>query len=84
MSVCWYPINVKYGWTDQAQYLWGNSRDPRNIYGCFELQNFENPRKNIIRSANFFACYCFIMYKKRCSQIEPKLKFYMEDGCEAP
>ena len=38
------------------------------------IQKFENPRKNIIESANFF-CYCFILYKeKMLTEVE------LEDG----
>ena len=47
------------------------------------LKNFENARKNIIKSANFFvfALYCT---KRRCSEIKPQLKVEIEDGGEAP
>ena len=45
-------------------------------------KNFENARKNIMKSENFL--FCFILYKlRRCSQIKPRLKVEIEDGREA-
>ena len=43
------------------------------------LSNFENVRKNILKSANFF-----YTVKGECSQIKPQLKVEKEDGREAP
>ena len=50
--------------------------------GFLFLQNFENARKNIMKSENFFV---FVLYctKRRCSEIKPQLKVELENGCEA-
>ena len=45
----------------------------------FILVKFENERKNIMKSANFFV---FVLYcsKRRCSQIKLQIKVEIENG----
>ena len=44
---------------------------------------FENARKNIVKSANFFVIVLYCT-KRRCSQIKPQVKLKKDDGREAP
>ena len=49
------------------------------VYVGSELQkvvskNFENPLKDIIKTANFFWPLVYIVQRGRCSQIEAQLK----------
>ena len=46
------------------------------------VKYFKTHKINIIKSANLF--YCFKLYtRRRCSQIEPKLKVEIKVGTEA-
>ena len=79
------------GWTDRAQILCVTSRDPREciwmikvlkicVLKFFIFVKFWKCAKNTMKSANFFFGFCFILYKRRCSQIKPQLKVEIEVG----
>ena len=52
---------------------------------CPKVLIFENARTNIIKSANFFVCYCFKFYKeKMLTDRADQLKVEIDDGREAP
>ena len=40
--------------------------------------------KNIIKSTNFFVCFCFILYKEKMLRDKATTKVEIEDGREAP
>ena len=77
LSVRLYLINVNetaehFG----SKFCVGPYMTPGKVYGWFKFQkfvsksfllllNFENARKNILKSANFFVGYCVILYKKK-------------------
>ena len=44
----------------------------------FIFVNFENARKNIMKSANFFV-FVLNCTKRRCTQIKPQFKVEIED-----
>ena len=88
LSVCLFVSNKRQnGWTDRAQILWcdtSQSRNPReDLWMVKILKILKMHEKNIMKSATFF-CFCFILYKRGCSQIKPQLKVEIEYGREAP
>jgi len=77
LSVCLYPINVdQNSWTDQAQMFCDTGHKTLGkVYEWSKFQkfasnkilspiNFQNSRHILIKSANFFVCFCFTMYFK--------------------
>ena len=71
-----------------AQIFCGTSNDPRKRFT--DAQNYKNVSPKLFNFLKFkspqkiyyliqkFVCYSLILYKKRCSQIEPQFKVELE------